>query len=153
MAEDEAGTVPGPRPATLMKPPEGGLGSPPPWVADWQVGVQMRRTPEEIEAERQKWLAATTPADLKTATVLLDETLELFHPLPPNWDKVAPFYVEAIEDLPLDLLQEALSHVRRTCVFFPKPAEIRSSVAEKLRERLDAVVRLETLRTLGAYRG
>ena len=71
--------------------------------------------------------------------------------LPENWADIAKFYIEALEDVPHDLVEEALKHVRLNCTFFPKPAELRGPIAEALSERRAARDRLETVLALGRF--
>ena len=125
--------------------------SPPAWVKDWLPAYQVDRPRTEVEAERDRWAELSRPADPKAAAVLLDQTLELFVPLPQNWAQIAGFYHEVLADVPLDLVEAALLHVRRTCTFFPKPAEIRGPIAEQLTERRRTRDRLETMLALGRF--
>lgn len=82
--------------------------------------------------------------DGKTLAVLLVQTLRLWK-LPDDWDDIAPFYREALEDLPADLAQAALKHCRLTMRWFPKPADIRAPIEAELRRRKDVLRRLRTM--------
>lgn len=68
-------------------------------------------------------------------------TLELFG-LPENWKTVAPFYLEAFEDVPPDLVIKALKSARRNLKFFPKPSELRAPIVGELGERMRALTKL-----------
>lgn len=87
------------------------------------------------------WL---TPADLKGAVVEMEQTLALFK-LPDNWNEIAKFYVEVIEDIPADLLVDALKHVRMTKKWFPKPSELREGIASEMAERQLLAARLRIM--------
>lgn len=82
--------------------------------------------------ERQ---SSTTSA--KAVAVILKPLIDL-HGKPPNWETSSAIYVEALADLPPDLLATAVQQCIRTCRFFPKPAELRNAIADELAERLDA---------------
>lgn len=84
-----------------------------------------------------------TPIDPKALAVMLKETLALW-PLPAEFDTTAKFYREALQDVPLDLVETALRHVRLSSRFFPRPAEIRDAIRDELarrRMRLDRAER------------
>ena len=85
------------------------------------------------------------PCDPKVAMVLLDETLELF-PVPENWDRIAKFYLEALEDIPEDLLRKTLKHVRMTQKWFPKPVELRKHAMDELFNRKICVTRFNVMK-------
>jgi hypothetical protein len=86
----------------------------------------------ELEAIATEWRRMLTPIDLKELAVALEATLALW-PLPPNWDQIGPFYIEAMREFPRDLVFEALRHVRLTSSFFPKPAELRDPILDDMR--------------------
>ena len=88
--------------------------------------------------------ASTTPCDPKVAMILLEETLELFG-APENWHLVAKFYLEAIEDIPEDLLMIALKSVRTNNKWFPKPVEIREAAMNELSARRYATTKLKVM--------
>jgi hypothetical protein len=74
-------------------------------------------------------------------------SLDLDFP-PAAWALALPLYVEALSDLPLDLLRESIRGWMRTSSKFPKPADLRGMVSEALdrrfaeRDRLRAEARL-----------
>lgn len=88
--------------------------------------------------------ALTTAIDGKTLAVLLAQTFKLWNP-PEDWDDTAPFYREALEDVPLDLVQSALKHLRQTLKWFPKPCELRAPIEGELRRRRDVLRRLKLM--------
>lgn len=63
--------------------------------------------------------------------VLLKPLIDL-HGEPRNWATAAPLYIDALSDLPPELLQAAVKHAIASNPFFPKPAELRSYVADEL---------------------
>jgi uncharacterized protein YceH (UPF0502 family) len=76
---------------------------------------------------------------------MLATTLELFG-LPANWNDVAGFYLEAVADVPADLLALALKRVRLEVKWFPKIPEIRAAIDAELSERKTAAFRLRLAR-------
>lgn len=86
----------------------------------------------------------TRPIDGKTLAVLLVQTCKIWNP-PEDWDDIAQFYREALEDVPLDLVQSALKHLRLTLKWFPKPCELRAPIDAELRRRRDVLRRLKTM--------
>lgn len=74
---------------------------------------------------------ATKAVDPKALAVMLNETLALW-PQPAEFQTTAKFYREALADVPHELVEKALRHVRLTSKFFPKPAEIREAIAKDL---------------------
>lgn len=52
-----------------------------------------------------------------------------------RWESVAQFYREALGDVPADLVDLALRHVRLNCKFRPTPAEVREPIARLLEMR------------------
>lgn len=95
--------------------------------------------------------AAVRPVDAKTLAVLLAQSLKVWK-LPEDWDDIAPFYREAFEDVPLDLVQSALKHCRMTIKWFPKVSELRAPIDAELSRRRDVLRRLRTME-LKAARG
>lgn len=87
---------------------------------------------------------AAQPIDGKALAVLLAQSLKLWR-LPDDWDDIAPFYREALEDVPADLAQAALKHCRLTLKWFPKPSELRAPIEVELRRRRDVLRRLRTM--------
>lgn len=88
--------------------------------------------------------AAVRPIEGKALAVLLAQSLKVWK-LPEDWDDVAPFYREAFEDVPLDLVQSALKHCRMTIKWFPKVSELRAPIDAELRRRRDVLRRLKTM--------
>lgn len=88
--------------------------------------------------------ALTRPIDGKTLAVLLMQTCKIWNP-PEDWDDIAGFYREALEDVPLDLVQSALKHLRLTLKWFPKPCELRAPIEAELQRRRDVLRRLKLM--------
>lgn len=85
--------------------------------------------------------AALVPANPCVVAVEVERTLALFG-APENWGDIADFYLEAFEDVPLDLVQVALKHARKSLKFFPRPAELLAPIRGELEERRHAARRL-----------
>lgn len=81
---------------------------------------------------------------------IMESTLELYGK-PDNWDLTAEFYLEAIEDLPMDVLIDTMRSVRMNCKWFPKVSEIRDYIdkAHWLRKSGELMTRV-MLRKVGA---
>lgn len=84
------------------------------------------------------------PLPRKELFVLLGRTLMLWK-LPDDWDDTAAFYVEALEDVPADLVQVALKHARLSIKWFPKPCELREPILDELARRRAVLTRLRTM--------
>ena len=80
--------------------------------------------------------------------VILKPLIDL-HGEPRNWATAAPLYVEALADIPPEILAIAVKHAIATNRFFPKPAELRDAVVEELemyrRNRDEAALRARAL--------
>lgn len=76
--------------------------------------------------------------------VLLAKTAKVW-PTPADWNETAEFYVEALEDMPADLVHSALKHCRLTLKWFPKPAELREPVQRELERRQTVLRRLKAM--------
>ena len=127
---------------TKLKSEDGA--SPLQWVEEWKTGdpVPSKEIMAKATDEVHRLL---TPVDAKTGMVLLDQTMGLFG-TPDNWSEIAEFYLEAIEDLPEDLLRKALKHVRMTYKnFIPKPAHIREHVEGEYKTRISCASKLRMM--------
>jgi hypothetical protein len=103
----------------------------------WRAQDQAVLSIEQCRYAVQLLDASLVPCDPRKALVLLEQTLALYG-VPDNWEDIAEFYIEAIEDLPEDLLVRALKHVRLTSKWFPKPSELRAPVGEDIARRAGA---------------
>ena len=74
------------------------------------------------------------PMDPKELAVKLEATLAIW-PLPDQWPVAAPYYREALADVPADLVDMALKHVRTHLKWFPKPCELRDPIRRILEQR------------------
>lgn len=54
--------------------------------------------------------------------------------MPKNWTTAAPLYIEALSDIPPELLAVAVKQAIAGNPFFPKPADLRASISEELSE-------------------
>lgn len=111
------------------------------WTADQDVPADSAASLPSAIAEIE---ALTTPIDGKTLAVLLMQTLKIWNP-PGDFDDTAQFYREALEDVPADLVQAALKHLRQTLKWFPKPCELRAPIEDELRRRRDILRRLKLM--------
>lgn len=71
--------------------------------------------------------------------------------LPERWDEMVDFYLEAFDDVPLDLAEQAFKHARLNCKFFPKPAELREPIKDELVKRQAPVHRLQAVLRFGVF--
>lgn len=83
--------------------------------------------------------ARLVPVDPRYVAVELDRTMSLWK-LPDNWegeDGVASFYIEVLEDAPVDLVDLALRRLRSNHGYenFPKPGDLRRGLREELNRR------------------
>jgi hypothetical protein len=83
--------------------------------------------------------------------VELDRVLAV-HGTPADWEGKVDDYLEAFEDVPLDLVQKACKNARLNLKFFPKPAELRAAILDELAERRHALRRLKTAEVKAAPR-
>lgn len=99
--------------------------------------------------------AALVPATREAIAVGLNTLLDAMNP-PRNadaqdamaewWERNRGIYVEALADLPADLLAHASACVIRASPFMPKPADIRRHVERELGERASGLLRLQMAR-------
>jgi hypothetical protein len=86
-----------------------------------------------------------TPATDRQIAEEMDKLKSIFGYEASAWLTAFPLYLDALGDIPLDLLQQAVTRLIRLAGpddFFPKPGQIRALVAEELSLRQDAVKRL-----------
>jgi hypothetical protein len=96
--------------------------------------------------------AMLEPVNPKALAVLMNQTFAIW-PLPENWQQIAPVYREALEEIPLDLVQSALKHVRLTSKWFPKPSELIDPVRSEMEKRKQTLRRLTTMNMLAQKQG
>lgn len=111
------------------------------WTPDQRLSAE---TAAQLPAAITEIEALNEPVDPKALAVLLLKSLKLWK-LPEDWDDIAPFYREALADVPVDLVQSALKHLRLTLKWFPKPCELRAPVEAELQRRRDLLRRLKTM--------
>lgn len=105
-----------------------------------RIGQAVERATGTAFARGSQQLSRTSlppdlvPMDPKALMVKLAQTLAIWK-LPDDWDEVGVFYREAFADVPADLVDIALRHVRLTLKWFPKPCELREPIARMLQER------------------
>jgi hypothetical protein len=67
----------------------------------------------------------------RAVAVILKPLIDL-HGEPRNWRTAAPLYIEALADIPPELLAVAVKHAITSNPYFPKPAELRLSIVDEL---------------------
>ncbi len=75
----------------------------------------------------------STSTSGKEIAVILKPLLDL-HGTPGNWAAAVQIYVEALSDIPPELLHKAVRHNIASNPYFPKPAELRAAVVDELSE-------------------
>lgn len=130
---------------TVLKPTVSETGLPERLVTCWTPD---QRIPAEAAAALPSAIAEaealTKPIDRKTLAVLLNKTLKVWK-LPDDWDDIAPFYREALADVPHDLVEAALKHCRLNHDWFPKPKHLRAPIEAELIRRRDVLRRIKTM--------
>lgn len=117
--------------------------SPPLWLAEWKIEEPLFERRAIVAAALAAAEDASIPADPRSVAAALEQTLELYG-MPANWEAVADFYLEAFEDVPLDLVLLACKRLRRSPQsFFPKPGEIRSLIVDDLYDRKRTLAKLQ----------
>lgn len=111
------------------------------WTPDQRIPAAAAAALPSAIAEAE---AMTQAIDRKTLAVLLNRTLKVWK-LPEDWDDVAPFYREALADVPHDLVEAALKHCRLTLDWFPRPKQLRAPIEAELSRRRDVLRRLKTM--------
>jgi hypothetical protein len=96
------------------------------------------RLPAPLRTALEKARADLQPISPKALAVKLEQTLAIW-PLPENFQQTAQFYREALADVPADLAEMALRHVRLNSKWFPKPAELREPIKSALEARRSAL--------------
>lgn len=102
--------------------------SPPHLLVEWEAWDSLPFHPAEIEAMAASLDVLLEPADPRKGAAVMEKTLELYG-VPDNWDRIVDFYLEAIEDLPLDIIIDLFRTIRMNLKWFPKPSEIRGHIA------------------------
>lgn len=69
----------------------------------------------------------------RAIAVILKPLIDL-HGEPKNWATAARLYIDALEDIPPELLSKAVEYAVASNPFFPKPADLRASIADELSE-------------------
>lgn len=87
----------------------------------------------------------------RAIAVLLKPLIDL-HGEPKNWKTAAPLYIDALADVPADLLAKAVKYAIAGNPYFPKPADLRLLIVEELndRRRQEDERRRQSRRTLPA---
>lgn len=93
---------------------------------------------------------AATEQGAKALAVLVAQTMTIWK-LPENWPTVSKFYLEALEDVPADLVEPTLKTLRLSHKFptLPKPADLRNCIPKAFHDRRGT---LALLRVMQRYR-
>lgn len=67
----------------------------------------------------------------RAIAVILKPLIDL-HGEPKNWATAAPLYIDALSDIPPELLHKAVKYAIASNPFFPKPADLRASIVDEL---------------------
>ena len=134
------------QPATSAKRNAGALASLRPLLSGWRPEYPPPEGVDLISAALAEAEANLEAMEVKALTVAVERTLALWT-VPDNWDNVAGFYLEALEDVPADLVEVALKSLRqrRRWNNFPKPADLRVPIVDLLNARR---VELNTIKTM-----
>lgn len=99
-----------------------------PVAQDITANPTTRNTPERSEFLGGRRSNATSA---KAIAVLLKPLIDL-HGEPRNWATAAGLYLDALADIPAELLAVAVKHAITSNPFFPKPADLRLSIVDEL---------------------
>lgn len=124
------------KPGTLTTQAAGELASIEASLTAWETQYRVLMTLPQVTAAISILEAALTPCDPRQLAVMLDQTLQLW-PSPDNFETTGLFYVEALEDVPADIVEAALKHVRLHHRYqrMPTPADFRAAAAGALVKR------------------
>jgi len=114
----------------------GALASLRPRLSAWRPEYPAPASVEILQAALAEADARLAPIDVKALTVQIERTLAIW-PVPDDWAEKAWMYLEALEDVPSDLVETALRTLRlqRRWPTFPKPADLRAPIVVALAER------------------
>ena len=118
----------------------------PSWLSEWRAEEPVPVSSERITREMKLARSFLAPTDPKALAVQLVQTLDLYG-LPENWGRIAKFYLEALADVPADLVAETMRTARMTLKWFPKPSELRDCIPEEARRRRLALARMRVALT------
>ena len=85
------------------------------------------------------------PCQIEQGVAVMEQTLELYGK-PDNWNRVVEFYLESIEDLPLDAIIDMMRTCRMNLKWFPKPSELRSYINKDYWKRCTAEIKLNAMK-------
>lgn len=97
---------------------------------------------------------ACAPAPRAVIATLVAKTLVLFDPPadPKAADARTRSIIEALEDIPLDIVQSTLKRVRMELTFFPRSAEVRERAMAELGERKQLATKARVAAHMAAQR-
>ncbi len=120
------------------------------WLARWMVAHPAPVPKAAVERALDQALQAMAPATPAQIAARLEMAFVLFR-RPENFIDQQPAYLRALEDIPPDLLDQAMRQVEKKCKFLPTPAEIRVFIEDQLTERMVTAKRLEICLNNGRF--
>ena len=118
--------------------------SPPRWLAAWRPDEEATVQKAEVHANLEAARAGTRAAGEMAIGKALAKLMTIFR-TPDSWEDASDTYMDALADLPADLLDEGVRYCLKTCRYFPRPAEIFAPIQGELDKRHATVRRLETM--------
>lgn len=121
----------------------------PRWMKNWTPSDSFQQLPplEQILNEINKMELLGRPCGDKAAAVTIQKALDHFGK-PDNWDSLVDDYLDELSQIPSDLLNEIVTHIRRNCKFFPKIADLLECVQDRITSRN---IKLTKLRIMADY--
>ena len=114
-------------------------------------------TPDRLYDAEADARSALQPATADAFAVIIDRLFrfaETFAIKDAGIREAMRFYVEALDDVPLDLLERAVDNVVRNYKYghrMPPPADLRAAVEQDMTSRANALARIETAQKFGKY--
>ncbi len=114
----------------------------PPSLSGWEITEPVPDAVgrQDVSAAMAAYDAALTPADLKARAVLIKRLFDFARAfnIPADPAVLSPIYLDALADLPVDLLAEAVKDAVTTWRWhnaMPTPAELRAPISAELGRR------------------
>ncbi len=124
---------------------KGKLVSVPHWINDWRPTDSIYITSSQIDTLLYEVKILNEPCQIEQGVTVMEQTLELYG-MPNNWNRIVEFYLEAIEDLPLDAIIDMMRTCRMNLKWFPKPSELRSYINKDYWKRCTAEIKLNAMK-------
>jgi hypothetical protein len=125
-----------------LSAPNGAPTSPPRWLVEWRIDLPLIIEKAAVEVALSAAEHSSASADPRAVAIELDRMCELYGTRA-NWDAIQDDYLEAFEDVPIDLVPLAFKRMRLSPRdFLPKPGQIRAQIIDDLRARIDTLRKL-----------